>query len=290
MKKIIYLLSLFSFIAFAGFSQNRDPNNTLLWEVSGKKLKKPSYLFGTYHFIGKNFIDSMGVLKGKLNNTEGVVGELVMDDKEIAKLAPYMMSDTTLDKVLTPEEYEKVNSVLKSTMKMDLQYFKTMKPMAINVTLLAMFSPVKMPKKNDGLDVYFQNYAKERQRSVAGLETVEEQAKVLFGNSLRKQADALIKMIDDTAKTAKQQLDLYKAYIAQDQNAMLNLFKDSGESPEEMAKLLDNRNKNWLAKLPDMMTDKPLFIAVGAGHLFGKAGLIEGLRKQGYQVKPVKTN
>ena len=36
------------------------------------------------------------------------------------------------------------------------------------------------------------------------------------------------------------------------------------------------------------MHDRPVTIAVGAGHLPGKNGVIELLRKEGYTVKPVK--
>lgn len=36
------------------------------------------------------------------------------------------------------------------------------------------------------------------------------------------------------------------------------------------------------------MQEKPSFIAVGCLHLVGKEGLIEGLRKLGYRVDPVK--
>jgi len=50
---------------------------------------------------------------------------------------------------------------------------------------------------------------------------------------------------------------------------------------------LNNRNKNWVKKLKTIMHERPVTIAVGAGHLPGKNGVIELLRKEGYTVKPV---
>ena len=51
--------------------------------------------------------------------------------------------------------------------------------------------------------------------------------------------------------------------------------------------LLDNRNKNWVGQLKDIMKTSSVFVAVGAGHLVSKAGLIALLRKEGYTVKPL---
>ena len=52
--------------------------------------------------------------------------------------------------------------------------------------------------------------------------------------------------------------------------------------------LLTNRNKNWVKKIKPIMDSKNLFIAVGAGHLGGEQGLIDLLRKEGYEVEGVK--
>ncbi|WP_462220487.1 hypothetical protein [Ferruginibacter sp.] len=36
--------------------KTNDTDNTLLWEISGKQLTAPSYLFGTFHLICKDDI------------------------------------------------------------------------------------------------------------------------------------------------------------------------------------------------------------------------------------------
>jgi uncharacterized protein YbaP (TraB family) len=55
-------------VAFLGFSitlsaQTKKATNSLLWQISGNGLKKPSYLFGTHHLIGAKFADTMKVLQ-----------------------------------------------------------------------------------------------------------------------------------------------------------------------------------------------------------------------------------
>ena len=52
--------------------------------------------------------------------------------------------------------------------------------------------------------------------------------------------------------------------------------------------LLNNRNKNWVKQLKEIMKNKSVFVAVGAGHLVGDAGLISLLKKAGYNVEPLE--
>ena len=49
-----------------------------------------------------------------------------------------------------------------------------------------------------------------------------------------------------------------------------------------------NRNADWVAKMPAIMSDKPTFFAVGAGHLPGEKGVLNLLKLAGYEVEAVK--
>ena len=52
-------------------------------------------------------------------------------------------------------------------------------------------------------------------------------------------------------------------------------------------KLIATRNRNWLPKIQQALSQQPTTIAVGALHLFGKQGLIELLRQKGYTIDAV---
>ena len=52
--------------------------------------------------------------------------------------------------------------------------------------------------------------------------------------------------------------------------------------------MLDNRNKNWVIQLREILPEKNIFIAVGAGHLVGENGLISLLKKEGYILRPIE--
>ncbi len=52
--------------------------------------------------------------------------------------------------------------------------------------------------------------------------------------------------------------------------------------------LLNNRNKNWVKQLKEIMKKQSVFVAVGAGHLVGDFGLINLLKRAGYKVEPLE--
>jgi uncharacterized protein YbaP (TraB family) len=291
MIKTLKLLALFLSLSLAASAQKEVKENSLLWEISGNGLSKPSYIFGTYHFIGKAFIDTMQTVNAKLNAADAVVGELVMDTQEMMKLAPYMMlKGNSLDKILSPEEYQTVNAVVTAKLKTDLRAFNSFNPMAVQVMLLPSFSPIPVDLNGEVIDQYFQSYAKNKSIPVHGLETIEEQAKVLFSATIDRQKEMLLKFVGDTTKTKKQGEELYNAYIKQDAKALNNIFEKTEDYTQaEMDELVKNRNLRWIAKLPAMMKAESLFIAVGAGHLFGKYGVLKGLADMGYTIKPVPT-
>lgn len=51
--------------------------------------------------------------------------------------------------------------------------------------------------------------------------------------------------------------------------------------------MVAGRNKKWITVIKSNIQNCSCLIAVGAGHLPGKEGLINLIRKEGYTVKPV---
>lgn len=72
MKKI--LISLL-FVLVSAVSANAQ----LLYRVSGADLKKPSYVFGTFHFANSPFVDQVAGVRQALDATDQVYGELNFD-------------------------------------------------------------------------------------------------------------------------------------------------------------------------------------------------------------------
>ncbi|WP_316826534.1 TraB/GumN family protein [Pedobacter miscanthi] len=293
MKKIKLLLILFIGFNFALQAQSKKATNSLLWEISGNGLKKPSYLFGTHHLVNAKFADTMKVLQEKLKSVDAVVGEIVMDSTVQTKLGPFLiMKNNTLDSLLTKAEYKEVEQYFQSKQpNFELKQLNNFKPAMVSIMVALFDDPDLQKGLSNGIDDSFQQYAKKNDKSVLGLETAEYQGALLFDNDLQKQKKALLKSLREIAKSKQKMEELKRYYLAQDMDKLTTFFKAFDEENKEfMTELLKNRNKRWLDQLPVLMQKQSLFIAVGAGHLVGDEGLIKGLQTLGFTVTPTATN
>ena len=90
---------------------------------------------------------------------------------------------------------------------------------------------------------------------------------------------------DEGEKTFQKMVQYYHN---QDLESLAKLILESDELGSSAEELLDKRNLNWIPKMDALMNSKSCFFAVGAGHLGGPNGVIELLRKKGYEITPVK--
>ena len=270
------------------------PASSLLWEVTGKGLPAPSYLFGTFHFINSRFVVEHPMIEDKLQKTSAVVGEIVFDSTTTATLMRVgVMPGQTLDQLLSPADYQKTGAYLKQISGYDIALFKALKPMMLGATLMAMEWQKSHPEQkatDPAMDAYFQEWARKNGKAVKSLETVEEQAKLLFDDlPLARQTALLMEAVNKQEENRQLIRQMDSCYRSQALECLRGLlYGKSGYQPEEIKKLLDDRNQKWMNQLPTLFQQRPTFVAVGAGHLVGEAGLIHLLRKQGYTVKPVK--
>ena len=65
----------------------------LLWKISGNKVKKPSYIFGTHHLAPLSICDTIKGFNDAFNSCHTLYGEILMTDMDalFEQLIPYMM-------------------------------------------------------------------------------------------------------------------------------------------------------------------------------------------------------
>lgn len=270
----------------------------VFYKVEGNGLSKPSYLFGTHHLAPLSVATEFGVMP-PFNSAGQVVGEIDMTQGQMQmsmKMQPFMIApaDSTLSKVISPEDMAVINEEFKKWTPMpglELSALEPMKPMAVTTIVAASIAMKSMPGFNpqEQLDSWFQTQGSKDGKKIIPLETVEQQAEILFNQTpIAYQAEALVELLKDTDKAIKSTQELTDAYMAQDLKKMAELSEAESEHPEFMAALLDRRNESWLKQLPAILSNGPTFVAVGALHLAGDKGLVEGLRRLGYSVTPLK--
>ncbi|MCM1029298.1 MAG: TraB/GumN family protein [Pseudoflavonifractor sp.] len=274
-------------------------NAQLLWKVEGNGLAKPSYIFGTHHVAPADMTSRVPGLFDAIEEAEGVVGEVDMTNLNPMEMQQMMLphimapADSTLSKVFTPAQLDSIASIFSSYTgaPVDLTMMDGMKPVMISSQLAILQSMKAFPgfDPSEQLDQTLQKMAAAAGKSVEGLETFEYQMGVLYDTPIATQADDLMAIVRDDAKAVREAGELAGAYTSYDLDLVEKILYDNPEmTPDKIEKLLLERNRAWAAKLPEMMASKSLLVAVGCGHLPGSEGLLNLLRRQGYEVTPVK--
>lgn len=301
MKKLFVTL-------FLGMAVCAGANAQLLYKISCKNLEKPSYIIGTHHLANVGFVQKISEVKTALTETDQVYGELVMSDMQNADsvkvMQQYMQlpAGKTIKDVLTPAQFKEVDACLKDLMSVGFSSKEVMQQMGhitpqallVQLTLVTfMTSHMGEFDPSSTFDQYFQAQAKKNNEPVGGLETISQQAKLLYDVPMKRQVEQLMCFVRNRDYNAKVMDELTDAFYAQDLVAMKKasdekLGNSCDATPEETAAIIENRNKAWMEKMPAIMADKPTFFAVGALHLVGENGLLQLLKNAGYTVEGLK--
>lgn len=288
MKKI-FAFSLIFVFQF-GLSQEIK-EKSLLWEISGKGLSQPSYLFGTVHIACQGEVEMRPELQNAFDKTEQLILELDMDEPSLMTKMMQASLATDGKKVsekLGDELSAKVDSLITAKMGMSLAMFENLNLPTISVQLgmLVIDCPMDL-----GYDMMLLSEAQALKREVKGLETPEAQIDVLFAMTNEDAMQSISYLVNNFDEAEQQLRELLEYYRNQDVQALYNFTKESFEDPKypqgNLEDFLDKRNENWIPVIEKEIKTTPSLIAVGAAHLAGEKGVINLLRKQGYKVKAV---
>ncbi|MEM8967160.1 MAG: TraB/GumN family protein, partial [Bacteroidota bacterium] len=236
-------------------SVKAQDTDALLWQISSNGLSQPSYLFGTIHLMCPDDIQVTDAMKKALENTDQLVLELDMDEPgmmtKMQQVA--MMTDgTTLNDLLTEEEYQMVGKYLQDSLKIPIQALNTMKPLMMStLTFLDV-----LDCRPGSYEMTLTEQAKQQEKEVLGLETVEDQEKAFDFIPLEEQADYLVETIEKYDETVAETQAMLAAY---QQGQIAKLYDLTHEAMEEMKgaekTLLVDRNKDWIPKIEKIAQD-----------------------------------
>lgn len=294
MKKIILFVLWFLFLSQNGFSQNTyTETKSLLWEITGKGIQSPSYLFGTIHLLCEDDAVLGDSLLYAIEKTDRVYFELDLDnifEMFGAMRGMKMRNDTTLSDLLSKEEYQKVKSAFESRSAiLPFSELETYKPFLASSLLMESGMACG---KTVSMEQLIMKEAKKYKKRIEGLESMAYQMSIFDSIPYKFQAEQLLKYIamdGDLSAAEKEFEEMVTAYKEQDLEKLAEYINSSAADITQFEDLLiNNRNRNWVKKLTEILELRTVTIAVGAGHLPGKDGLISLLRKAGFNVRPVK--
>lgn len=267
--------------------QGTTQNNSLLWEVSGNGLDKPSYLFGTIHLICQGDFLPGDSLKAALNTTGHLLLELDVTDPELTTSLMqhlFMKDGKTLSDLISPEEYSRVSGFFKDSIGFDLSMMAGAKPFLLSSLIFTKI--LNCPAES--FEGRLAEISQKNGASVGGLETAEEQTALFDTIPYDRQAELIVNLIDslhDAREHFQQTLAIYKK---QDIEAIYNftLGGSFGFTGFEDA-MLHKRNKRWIPMIERSARENPTFVAVGAAHLGGPDGIVNLLKERGFTLRAV---
>ncbi|MEW6331280.1 MAG: TraB/GumN family protein [Pseudomonadota bacterium] len=259
----------------------------LLW-----KIETPggaaSHLFGTIHSDDPRITAIPDAVTRTLDASSRFVMEAVMDGESLVRMAEvmYYSDGRTLEQVVGRKLYAESVKALNARGLPTLGIEKQ-KPWAV---MMALSMPP--PRTGEFLDLVLQQRAAGQNKPVSGLETIAEQLAVFDGMPLRDQ----IALLEDTVRQ-QPELDrefetLHKAWLARDLAGIVAVSEKQKPGNERlyaevMDRLLDQRNRRMAERMAPLLKQGDAFIAVGAAHLPGEAGLLYRLEQAGYRVTAV---
>ena len=306
MKYLFTLLFAF-LISFSPFAQSdavkaehvqshvpTADENSLLWEISGKDLASPSWLYGTIHLIGKDDFFLTDSTKAFIERSEMVTFEINMEDMtdlsaQLGLLLKAFMDDNqTLKDLLNEEDYKLVQDHFQE-IGLPLFMFERIKPMFLTVMASGDMSPTAMSSGEMlSYEMEIMKLAEAGEKKMGGLESMEFQMSVFDSIPYDAQAQMLVESIKAADAGDEEFAEMIKLYKNQDIQGMVEMMGGDEGIAEYEDLLLNTRNQNWIPVMGEMMDEQPTFFAVGAGHLGGEQGVVALLRKEGYTVKAVK--
>jgi len=226
-------------------------------------------------------IDTLEILIGKCE-AFATEFDLSQADPERMQAIFQMKEGETLLDVLSPKQFERLDKFLQKRFGFSANQFLNTRPFTV-----ANFLTVAMMQKemHQSLDETLHTMAQNQERLILGLETFEDQLKIMQLLDTKTEVKQLMSLVKNYKGHRKSINKLTELYINED---IQKLHKSSKKSLGKLRKiLLDDRNTKMTNQFEAITKEHSLFAAVGAGHLAGKKGILKMLKDKGFKVKPV---
>jgi uncharacterized protein YbaP (TraB family) len=280
-------LSLVAVFAFCLAGSAFGQESSLLWKISGNGLEKESFLFGTIHIICKSDFKMDERITSALESTEQLILELDMSDPQLQLKMQQVSMNPGMKNIQGEMDEASATTLDEFLLKnygAGLAQLGVLKPFVLTSMVLIKALPCT---EIESYETFFTTKATEGGVPISGLETVEFQVGVFDQIPQKMQLDELGKMLSEDYSQNEFQT-MISTYLSEDIFALDQTMNSSGMMADYRSILLDERNKSWIPQIEEAMKSKPVFVAVGAGHLAGEFGVINLLKNAGYTVEPIK--
>ena len=293
-----FAILLFSFSVSFSQKTKLPPKNypSLLWEITGDGLSKPSYLFGTMHVSSKmvfHLSDSfyLGIKKADVVALETDMGTWQDDFSRYDLEGSGFNFDYNLRRGFDgPGDYFTIGTLQFPPYEKLIEMALYISPAMINSFLYRTNSDKAVDFEEDTyLDMHIYQAGKKWGKKVCGVEN--------FDRSMELMKEAYVDASKEKNKKERSfdydgdfsYSKLEDAYRTGNLDLLDTINKVNSTSAAFDEKFLYRRNEIQANSIDSIIkTKQSLFVGVGAAHLPGQRGVIELLRKKGYTLRPIK--
>ena len=278
-----------------------ENSEAMLWRIE-KDGAAPSYLFGTMHVTDPRVTKLSPEASHALTSARTVAIEIAgltnaKRSEAIARLGKEVrfLDGDHLDNHVTPEDMDQVRAILAKA-NLPAEMASTLRPWFL--TLLMGTPDCERLRAASGykfLDMQIEDAALDNGKTRVGLETIEEQILSMAAPSLDSQVAALHANLLLSGRDDDMMETMVELYVQRRISAAVPLTEVLLGDKELFAKaftefeheVIDVRNMRMRDRALPLLRKGGAFIAVGALHLSGRAGLVALLREAGYKVTPI---
>lgn len=277
-------LVCFLFISTSLFSQKKYPS--LLWEITGNGLSKPSYLYGTMHVSSKlafHLSDSFFVAV----NSVSTVGLESNPDQWLKNMKQSGLLEQ-LSNVSLGSNSDFYGNAFKPQIPANRQYGEMLNndPDIINNLLYRNSTRGSEYEEDTYVDLFIYKAGSRLGKKIVSLED--------FNTSLIMASKASAADVNYTYNPSRSKIDYFKvqedikqSYKSGDLDMLDSLTQLTYKYQNTKKYLIDDRNIIMAHNIDSICKTGSLFSGIGAAHLPGKTGVIELLRAMGYKLRPV---
>lgn len=287
-KKISQLFTLLFMGTSSLFGQ--APSESILYKISGNGIKEPSYILGTIHIYCDSSLKTNTKIQKFIGSSEYFVTEINLGDYDelVAMMKASMMpNEVKISELTTEKEFDLIDSACMAFLNVSAKEMDTKSPMNL---MAALFSSKSILGCSEIQSVEAQVLPMALGAGVQtfGLETFSFQDSLLNSIPDSIQIQWLLELCRNPAAAKKEMNQMQSLYKMGKMGELYQLVTNSNEMKMYKKALIDDRNAQWINFLNDNLKNVSIFMAVGIGHLGGENGVLNGLKKAGYTVTPVK--
>ena len=276
---------ILAFLAIVFLSQNTQAqvDNSLLWEITGNGLEKPSYLYGTMHVSSKVAFRLDDVFFTSLNKVDAIA--LESDPTQ-------WMGEYYKEQILSVQNPSTSyrSSFYKDLFKLehpDPQMVRSsirMNDRALNGYLYRKSSESDNFEEETYLDMFIFQAGKKAGKPIISLEDFKESQYLTSKAATNPGKKDIDKWLLD--RLEKENQYTLQENVYRDRNiSLLDSIGVATNTEYYRKNMLYDRNENMVQVMDSIMSSKSIFAGVGAAHLPGKKGMIQMLQRKGYTVK-----